>query len=236
MITLFQFPRMWNVDNPSPFCMKIETYLRLAQIPYQVKVIHNPSKAPKKKLPFIKDADGVVVADSQFIIKHLVQKYGDKLDAGLLATEQARMHAIRCFLERQFQLAIIYQRWVDDDFWPQTREAIFGKMPPVVMQIVSALVRKRITSVVRAAGWNHHSKDEVYSIVAEDLRVAAEILGEKPYFMGDKPTSIDAVAYAIFANMIRIPVSHRLQDLAKRHKNIVDYVDRMEAKLTEVSK
>jgi glutathione S-transferase len=235
MITLFQFPRIWNVDNPSPFCMKVETYLRLAKIPYKVKVVHNPGKAPKKKLPFIKEEDGTTIPDSEFIIKHLVHKYGDKLDAGLLASDRARMHAIRCFLERQFQLAIIYQRWVDDDFWPQTREAIFGKMPPVLMQLVSSLVRKRISSVVRAAGWYQYSKDEVYAIVSEDLRVSAELLGEKPFFMGDKPTSIDAVAYAIFANMIKIPVAHRLQDLANRHKNIVDYVDRMEQHLTSLA-
>lgn len=234
MITLFQFPRIWNVDNPSPFCMKVETYLRLAKIPYQVKVVQNPGRAPKKKLPFIKDEDGTIIPESEYIIKHLVNKYGDRLDTGLLAVDKARMHAIRCFLEKQFQLAIIYQRWVDDDFWPQTREAIFGKMPPVLMQVVSSMVRKKIASVPKAAGYYQHSKDEVYAIAAEDIRVAAELLGEKQFFMGDKPTSIDAVAYAIFANLLRIPVPHRLQDLAKRHQNLVDYVDRMEKHLTSI--
>jgi hypothetical protein len=34
-IKLFQFPRMFEVPNLSPFCCKLETWLRIAQIPYE---------------------------------------------------------------------------------------------------------------------------------------------------------------------------------------------------------
>ncbi len=30
MITLFQFPAAFNVPNASPYCLKLETWLRLA--------------------------------------------------------------------------------------------------------------------------------------------------------------------------------------------------------------
>jgi glutathione S-transferase len=235
MITLFQFPRIWNVDNPSPFCMKIETYLRLAKIPYQIKVVQNPRSAPKKKLPFIKDEDGVIVPDSSFIVKHLVQKHGDKLDGHLSDIEKVRSSIVRKYIETTFQRAIIYQRWADDDFWPQTREAFFGKMPPVLMQLVSGMIRKQITRVVRAAGWYEFSKDEVYGIIAEDLEILSKYLEAKPYFMGDKPSSLDATAYAVLANCIIPPVRSRLQELAMSHKNLVDYVARMEQHLTSLA-
>ena len=46
MITLFQFPAAFNVPNASPYCLKLETWLRLAGLEYQVKVVSDPRKAP----------------------------------------------------------------------------------------------------------------------------------------------------------------------------------------------
>ncbi len=36
MITLHQFARVWDIPNLSPFCSKVETYLRMAGIPDKV--------------------------------------------------------------------------------------------------------------------------------------------------------------------------------------------------------
>jgi hypothetical protein len=62
-IKLFQFPRWFAIPNLSPFCCKLETWLRIAQIPYAVIDTPDPRKGPKRKLPFIEDA-GVRIADS----------------------------------------------------------------------------------------------------------------------------------------------------------------------------
>lgn len=84
MIKLHQFPPLWGLPNASPFCMKVETWLRMAALPYETAVVFNPAKAPKGKLPFITD-NGKVVADSGLIIDYLKETYGDKLDGGLSA-------------------------------------------------------------------------------------------------------------------------------------------------------
>lgn len=36
MIKLYQFAPAWDVPNLSPFCVKVETYLRMAGLPYEV--------------------------------------------------------------------------------------------------------------------------------------------------------------------------------------------------------
>ena len=36
MIKLYQFNPAWGLPNPSPFCMKVETYLRMVGLPYEV--------------------------------------------------------------------------------------------------------------------------------------------------------------------------------------------------------
>ena len=60
-INLHQSPAAFGISNPSPFCMKVETYLRMIGEPFEIKSA-DPRKAPKGKLPFIKDG-GIVVSD-----------------------------------------------------------------------------------------------------------------------------------------------------------------------------
>ena len=59
MLTVYKFGSAWGHPDVSPFVVKLETYLRLAAIPYEAKV-GDPRKAPKKKIPYVVD-DGVVL-------------------------------------------------------------------------------------------------------------------------------------------------------------------------------
>ena len=36
MIKLYQFAPAWDVPNLSPFCVKVETYLKMAGLPYEL--------------------------------------------------------------------------------------------------------------------------------------------------------------------------------------------------------
>ena len=74
-IKLFQFPRLFGIPNVSPFCCKLETWMRIARIPYEVVSTPDPRKGPKGKLPFIEDA-GVRIADTSLIVDHLVRTRG----------------------------------------------------------------------------------------------------------------------------------------------------------------
>lgn len=88
MITLFQFPAAFNVPNASPYCLKLETWLRLAGLEYQVKVVSDPRKAPKGKLPYVR-IEGEAIGDSEIVIRTLGERYGVTLDAGLDARARA---------------------------------------------------------------------------------------------------------------------------------------------------
>lgn len=79
MIKVYQFAPAWGLPNASPFCMKLETYLRMADIPYEIVPNADVRKAPKGKMPYIKH-EGKVIGDSGLIIEYLKSVYGDKLD------------------------------------------------------------------------------------------------------------------------------------------------------------
>ena len=63
MIKLVQFYPALGVRSLSPFCLKLETYLRLAGIDYEVVRSNDARRAPKGKLPYIIDGD-LTIGDS----------------------------------------------------------------------------------------------------------------------------------------------------------------------------
>src|SRR5262245_40434238 len=93
-IKLFQFPRMFSIPNLSPFCCKLETWLRITGIPYEVVDTPDPRSAPKGKLPFIEDG-GVRMGDTSLIIEHLRETRGVDPDAHLDPSQHAIARLVR---------------------------------------------------------------------------------------------------------------------------------------------
>ena len=58
----------------------------------------------------------------------------------------------------------------------------------------------------------------------------AELLGDKPFFLGDKPRTIDCSLHAFLEALIPFPVDSELKQAATRHANLVAYRDRIRAR------
>jgi glutathione S-transferase len=229
MISLYQFKPAWGLPNVSPFCMKVETYLRMANLPFEVK-LGDPRKAPKKKLPFIKD-DGAVISDSNVIIEHLKKRHGDKLDEALGPTERALGHVIRRMLEEGTYWSVVYSRWGDDaGFALVEQDMLRPALPPVLRSFLPGVIRGSVRKQLYAQGTGRHAPEEIYALGKADLRALSTLLGDKPYFLGDAPSSVDATAYAFLALPLWSPPGSQLTDEMKSLPNLVSYCERMKAR------
>lgn len=226
MITLYQFRPVWGLPNASPFCMKLETYLRMAALPYQLARHADVRKAPKKKLPFIDDG-GKVIADSGFILDYLKATYGDPLDQALTPFEQSQSLGMRRLFEEHLYWAVVYDRWIAPANWPTTRRAFFGFLPVAVRPVIATLVRSKMRKKLAGHGMGLHSAAEIEELGKADLSAASAFLGDKAYFMGDQPTSLDATAYAFLANAVHAPFNSPLTIHARRLANVASYCERM---------
>src|SRR5262249_4250460 len=110
-IKLFQFPRMFAIPNLSPFCCKLETWLRIARIPYEVVDTADPRKGPKGKLPFIEDS-GRRIADTSVIVDHLSRTRGVDPDAQLDAQQRAVALLVQRTLEEHYAFVVAYTHLV----------------------------------------------------------------------------------------------------------------------------
>lgn len=230
MIKLFQFAPAWGLPNASPFCMKVETYLRMAGLPYEVKTMSDPRKAPKGKLPFIVDGDESI-ADSSAILEYLQGKYGDKLgDESLSPVDRAVAHSFRVLLDEHFYWAIVYSRWVDDGGWEIMGPMVSRGMPPIVRSIVPGIIRKSVRKALHAQGLGRHSPEEIYTIGKADLTAVSSYLGDKQFMMGDEPRSIDACVYSYLASALHTPFPSPLKPHAESLANVAPYCERMKTR------
>ncbi len=236
MITLYQFARTWSNPNLSNFCVKIETYLRMAKMPYQIQN-SSPIKAPRGKLPFIED-QGKLIADSRLIIDYLKGNYGDHLDAHLSLEEIAVSNAFQRLIEEHLYWVMMYSRWrYSESNWQVNKQAIFSCYPVIIRDVVAFAYRYRINSQIRGHGLGRLTSDEVFTLGREDIDALAYFLADKTYFMGGKPTSLDATAFGTLVNIVACPIESPAKNYALTKKNIVDYCARMQTEFfPELSK
>lgn len=228
MIKLFQFEPAFGLPNASPFCMKVETYLRMAGLPFEIapSSLADFKNAPKGKMPYIQD-QGQYLADSSFIVEHLKKRYGNALD-DWLGTEQAAVAlAFQRMMEENLYWVAVYIRWVEPAGWALTQQAFFGKLPVPVKWLLPPLARRGMLKQLHGHGMGRHSQQEVYAIGRRDITALAEFLGDKAYFMGAQPCSLDAVAYAFLANLIWPPVESTLKQHALQYPQLPAYCERM---------
>lgn len=225
MLKLYQFERTWGIPNLSPFCCKVETYLRFAGIDYETKAAL-PTTAPKGKLPYIVD-NGTTLADSRFILFHLKSTYCD-LDDKLAATDLAISVALQRLIEEHLFWIALYSRWqYTDENWRANKTAIFSALPPIVRDLGASLTRRNILKQIYGQGTGRHQPGEIFTLGKEDIDALATFLGDKTYFFGTRPTTLDASAFGLLINIIACPIESPLKDHGLTKKNLVKYVDRI---------
>jgi glutathione S-transferase len=230
MIRLHQFPPAFGLPNASPFCMKLETWLRMAGLPFELDNSGDVLKAPKGKLPYIVDDDGQAVADSGFIIEHLKARHGDSLDAALTPLQRAQATAFQRLFEENLYWAVVYTRWAEPAGWALTRQAFFGGLPAPVRAIIAPLARRGLLREMRGHGMGRHRPAEIFAIGCRDITAVADFLGDKAFMIGEAPSSLDAIAYAFLANLLWAPVDSPLRAHARTRPTLEAYCQRMKAR------
>lgn len=226
MITLFQFPAAFNVPNASPYCLKLETWLRLAGLEYQVKVVSDPRKAPKGKLPYVR-IEGEAIGDSEIVIRTLGERYGVTLDAGLDARGKGWARAITRLCDEHLYYLMLYFRWFDEDSWRVLKPVFFGSLSFGVRDAVAWAMRRKVRATLRAQGLGVHGRDELLAFARDDLDALDGLLGQVPYYGGEHPCSADAAAYGILANLIEATLDTPLSHVARGYPRLVAYCERM---------
>lgn len=225
MIELHQFRRAWGI-NPSPFCLKVETFCQLAGIAYK-SIPTLPFKAPRGKLPFIV-AGGERIADSGHILSHLRAAADEDIDAGLDSRQRATGHLLRRICEESLYFVLVYSRWIDDAGWAVARPEFFRGLPPILRSVVPPRARNRVRAQLHQQGYGRHRSEEVFAIGAADLEAIAVYLSYQAFAVTDRPTSYDATLYALLKSILASPLESPLKQAAQALPVLSEYLLRVE--------
>jgi glutathione S-transferase len=229
LIHLFQPPPPgWpNIGNMSPFCLKLEMWLRMAELPHKVRFA-DIRKAPKGKIPWIHDDnDNVTMGDSGLIIDHLKTRYGVKMDDHLSAEQRALSVAIQRMLEEHLYFGALVTRWGSDSSYDYVLRFFKKILPPVIGGLIMKKVRKQVLSQAHFQGIGRHNERDLDVLMRSDIDALSTFLGDKKFIHGDTPTSIDAVSYGFLANLMWVPWDNSLKAYAREKSNLVSYLERL---------
>jgi len=236
VIYLYQFNRSPVIPSVSPFCLKVESWLKLQGIKYE-NVDHKCKFRSKKgqMLPFI-EMNGEESSDSDLIIASLAKKFEKDINAALTPDQKNVQHAMIAMVENHLHWALVHWRSKNHEnmlkgYKMNLQTAIGSRLPISVLNFYFkySYCRKGLKKV-KAQGLGVHSAEDIEQFGKNDLTVLSELLGDKEFFFGDEPAMLDLVVFSHVAQIVMVDKEQpcTLRDFLENDcKNLVGLVNRM---------
>lgn len=235
VVYLHVFPRLVsdNLHNSAP-CLKVESFLRMYKVPYEVLYGMNNADSPTERLPFI-ELNGVAVAESAFIIEHVAAHF--KLDIKPASSEAAgKTTMLRRLTEDSLRLH--YYRHLMVDNWRKlvpTYAKLTG-LPVCVMSLIyTKTMRPRLIATLNLHGQGDLTDAQYHAEFLADVKAIESQLTTQKFAVSDeKPTVADCSVFAWLQNVVwcaRQGIACPAVDYAAHSSVINAYLGRMEGLL-----
>jgi len=226
-VVLQKYVPAWGLPDISPFCVKVELYCKMADIPYRT-TLGDPRKAPKGKMPVIVDG-GRTIPDSSAIVEHLEATRGRPLDRDLTPRQIATATAVRSMLEEHLYFIGLYLRWHQDSGWRvylPTFLDLFGQfgIPRPMRPLLAFRARRSVKQALHGQGTSRHQLEEIEATGKRILDALGELC-EGPFFFGERPSSVDATAFAFVQSIVGAPFEGPLKEHARKHPKLRAYYE-----------
>ena len=228
MLVLQTFPPVLGLRSASPFTVKAEALLAMSGASYELQHVSDPRKAPRGKLPVLLDGE-TAIPDSAHIQTHLERVHGADFDGHLDARERATSTAYRRLVEHHLYFIAGHLRW--ERHPDAVRESYFAEIPGPLRRVVFALANRDVRRAMHLQGLGRHTEEQLVAFGVQDVDALSAELGERDFFLGDRPASIDASVYGALHGLLDCTLDSPLKAAAEAHPNLRAYVDRMTRRL-----
>lgn len=222
-MTLEVVPGAFGLHNAALFSIKAEALLRMAGLDYTCEP-GRPDKAPKGKLPVLRDGERVI-PDSCHIQQYLETEKDIDFDGHLSAEQRGATVAYRRMVEEHLYFAVMHSLWIDhaDVF----RDEAFGDVPKLMRGVVFSMVQKKIRKSLFGQGLGRHTPEELYAFGVEDLVALETQLDAGGFFFGARLSSIDASVFGVLHLLARAPLTNALTTYVRESKVLMSYEARV---------
>jgi glutathione S-transferase len=193
MLTLHVFGPYFGLPDASPFCLKALTLMKMSGLPFETAKM-SFRKAPKGKAPYLSD-DGVMIADSFFIQRHLETKHGVDFSGGYGPADLAKGWALSRMMEEHFYFLSMHIRWLNDANFYKGPYQFFADAPAPIRPLIAKIVRSKVRKAQHLQGLGRHTTEERLELAKGDLDAVGAMLGSSPYILGPRISGVDASVF-----------------------------------------
>ncbi|PAV86430.1 hypothetical protein WR25_24465 [Diploscapter pachys] len=227
VVYLFQFPRITTAPNLSPFCLKIESMLRVYNIKHEI-IETMRKRGDNGQLPFI-ELNGKQIADSQLIDVVLREHFNisslpSKRDEGFARAIDRMLNGNTFGGILYFKVLKRFDGFTDVIMREMSRQPSF--LIPFLQTVFRLLVGKRLDLRTRTLVGDF-STEEFRMLLKKDFDALVDILGDRKFLFGDEITPTDCSLFGQLVTVHNLSYDNEVQSiLRKDYKPLLDYIDR----------
>lgn len=228
-VVVVGFPGVWGLCSPSPFAVKLETFLRIADVPYTTAALTGPPKSPTGKFPYLLHPNGSVIADSSRIIEELCRARCLQVDAGIDPQQRALLHMIQRLVEEHLYFVLVWARWARPEGFGHVRLAYFNFVPALLRPIAATMARRAALSQLHGQGIGRHPEARVLELLHADLTALEQVMPADGWVFG-APGRADAICFGFIASLLGTPGNCPAKQLTRQFPKLCAHTERVRAR------
>ncbi|CAJ0586555.1 unnamed protein product, partial [Mesorhabditis spiculigera] len=207
VVYLYQFPRTPYLPNPSPYCLKIETYLRVNNLKYEL--------------------NGEQISDSQIILWRLAKLF--EIQDPVSGHERGTARAIERMLDMSTVNSLNHDRMVKHAHLTLARNVSGVPLPAFASNFLATRFAKKAQSMINRKT-DRLSAEELKENLKRDIQAVADVLDTKKFLFGDRMTIADCTAFGHLGTSYFLPFRQHITDLLDDdHPRVKNYLERIRA-------
>jgi len=224
-IQIYQYQPSWRLPSADPHCIQLQAFLKFTGIPFEVNNCNNPKMSPSETLPMLRIGENLLLTDMHEIAS-VLEKKGFSLDSHFSSAEKAHAEAFSSMVRGRLYCTMMWNWWAEEQNYKEVTFPQWSNYLPFPLNyiLIPLSIRKDIFSVLRTL--NYGNSSQVYQEASEIYEALSVFLDNKPYFFGERPSSLDAMVFGHLSCQLFAPMKvNSLASLISKHQNLLDYVN-----------
>ena len=100
-------------------------------------------------------------------------------------------------------------------------------MPKLLFPLIWRAASRGIIKQIHGQGTGRHTPEEIYAFGCDAVDALSDYLGDKVWFLGDGPHTVDAAVFSYVVALIDAPYRDPVSEHCRSKANLVAYKERL---------
>jgi len=221
----------WGLPSIDVQCLQVMTLAKFSGAPLKINTTNNPLRTPTGSLPVFRHDDECLTKVGD-ISSHL-RRTNHNSDYELSPKQCAEVLAYSQLICEKLSPALKFVWWMDAKNFVEFSRPLYAKLLPFPLNFYYPGQYEKHAKHLLGSLYNDDEdlsviETAVYKEAEECITLLAVKLGDKDFFFGQTPCSLDAVIFAHLAPLLKAPLpSAALQNHLKACPNLTRFIGRI---------